>query len=92
MIPSRLQNAICHAEERDAGSSCVLGAEAWALFLFQYIVTPFVVDLLLKHFRDLGVRNKFNPLPEVLAGKRVIVVDDSIGVRGADPGRLEFFA
>ena len=31
--------------------------------------------------RDLGVRLKFNPLPEVLTGKRVIVVDDSI-VRG----------
>ncbi|MEC9140420.1 MAG: amidophosphoribosyltransferase [Chloroflexota bacterium] len=31
--------------------------------------------------RDLGVRLKFNPLPEVLTGKRVVVVDDSI-VRG----------
>ena len=31
--------------------------------------------------RDLGVRMKFNPLPEVLNGKRVVVVDDSI-VRG----------
>jgi len=34
-----------------------------------------------QHFRDLGVRLKFNPLPEVLGGKRVVVVDDSI-VRG----------
>jgi amidophosphoribosyltransferase len=34
-----------------------------------------------QRLRDLGVRLKFNPLPEVLAGKRVIVVDDSI-VRG----------
>ena len=34
-----------------------------------------------QRFRELGVRNKFNPLPEVLAGKRVVVVDDSI-VRG----------
>ncbi|MEE8519097.1 MAG: amidophosphoribosyltransferase [Dehalococcoidia bacterium] len=34
-----------------------------------------------QRFRDLGVRNKFNPLPEVLMGKRVVVVDDSI-VRG----------
>jgi len=34
-----------------------------------------------QHFRELGVRTKFNPLPEVLAGKRVVVVDDSI-VRG----------
>ena len=34
-----------------------------------------------QRFRALGVRNKFNPLPEVLAGERVVVVDDSI-VRG----------
>ena len=34
-----------------------------------------------QRFRELGVRNKFNPLPEVLGGKRVAVVDDSI-VRG----------
>jgi amidophosphoribosyltransferase len=31
--------------------------------------------------RDLGVRLKFNPLPGVLSGKRVVIVDDSI-VRG----------
>ena len=31
--------------------------------------------------RDLGVRLKFNPLAEVLEGKRIVVVDDSI-VRG----------
>ncbi len=31
--------------------------------------------------RDEAVRMKFNPLPEVLTGKRVVVVDDSI-VRG----------
>ncbi len=34
-----------------------------------------------QRLRDLGVRLKFNPLPEVLEGKRVVVVDDSI-VRG----------
>ncbi|MCZ6614993.1 MAG: amidophosphoribosyltransferase [Chloroflexi bacterium] len=34
-----------------------------------------------QRFRDLGVRMKFNPLPEVIAGKRVVLVDDSI-VRG----------
>ena len=34
-----------------------------------------------QHFRNLGVRMKFNPLPEVIAGKRVVIVDDSI-VRG----------
>tara|TARA_A100001037_G_scaffold278983_1_gene280381 strand:- start:24381 stop:25817 length:1437 start_codon:yes stop_codon:yes gene_type:complete len=31
--------------------------------------------------RDIGVRQKFNPLTEVIAGKRLVVVDDSI-VRG----------
>ena len=31
--------------------------------------------------RDLGVRQKFNPLTEVISGKRLVVVDDSI-VRG----------
>jgi amidophosphoribosyltransferase len=34
-----------------------------------------------QRIRELGVRLKFNPLPEVLGGKRVVVVDDSI-VRG----------
>lgn len=34
-----------------------------------------------QRIRDLGVRIKYNPLPQVLEGKRVIVVDDSI-VRG----------
>ena len=34
-----------------------------------------------QRLRDIGVRLKFNPLPEVLEGKRVVVVDDSI-VRG----------
>jgi amidophosphoribosyltransferase len=34
-----------------------------------------------QHIRDLGINLKFNPLPEVLTGKRVVVVDDSI-VRG----------
>jgi len=34
-----------------------------------------------QRLRELGVRVKFNPLVEVISGKRVIVVDDSI-VRG----------
>ena len=34
-----------------------------------------------QRMRDLGVRVKFNPLPQVMSGKRVVVVDDSI-VRG----------
>jgi len=34
-----------------------------------------------QRIRDLGVKLKFNPLPQVLGGKRVVLVDDSI-VRG----------
>ncbi|MFH0768557.1 MAG: amidophosphoribosyltransferase [Chloroflexota bacterium] len=34
-----------------------------------------------QRIRDLGVKLKFNPLPQVLNGKRVVLVDDSI-VRG----------
>ncbi|MFC2072926.1 amidophosphoribosyltransferase [Chloroflexota bacterium] len=34
-----------------------------------------------QRMRDLGVKLKFNPLPEVLGGKRLVLVDDSI-VRG----------
>ena len=34
-----------------------------------------------QRLRDLGVKLKFNPMPEVFSGKRLIVVDDSI-VRG----------
>ena len=34
-----------------------------------------------QRIRDLGVKLKFNPLPQILDGKRIVVVDDSI-VRG----------
>ena len=34
-----------------------------------------------QELRKRGLRMKFNPLPEIVAGKRIVVVDDSI-VRG----------
>ena len=40
-----------------------------------------------QRLRDVGVYLKFNPLREVLAGKRVVVVDDSI-VRGTTTPRV----
>ena len=40
-----------------------------------------------QEIREAGVRLKFNPLPEVLQGKRVVVVDDSI-VRGTTTPRV----
>ncbi len=40
-----------------------------------------------QRLRDLGVKLKFNPLSETIAGKRLIVVDDSI-VRGTTTPRV----
>jgi amidophosphoribosyltransferase len=40
-----------------------------------------------QRMRELGVKLKFNALPEVLSGKRVVVVDDSI-VRGTTTPRV----
>jgi amidophosphoribosyltransferase len=40
-----------------------------------------------QHLRDLGVRLKLNPIREVLAGKRVVLVDDSL-VRGTTSGKI----
>lgn len=40
-----------------------------------------------QRIRELGVQLKFNPLPEVLLGKRLVVVDDSI-VRGTTTPRV----
>lgn len=40
-----------------------------------------------QNMRDLGVRLKLNPVREVLAGKRVVMVDDSI-VRGTTSGKI----
>jgi amidophosphoribosyltransferase len=40
-----------------------------------------------QELRKHGLRLKFNPLPEVVAGKRLVVVDDSI-VRGATTRRI----
>ena len=40
-----------------------------------------------QRLRDLGVRMKFNPLSEIIAGKRLVVVDDSI-VRGTTTPKI----
>lgn len=39
------------------------------------------------HSRDLGVKLKLTPLPHVLKGKRVVLIDDSI-VRGTTSGQI----
>lgn len=40
-----------------------------------------------QEMRDLGVRIKLNPVEEVLKGKRVVIIDDSI-VRGTTSGKI----
>jgi|YelNatPaOPRAMG01_1025707.scaffolds.fasta_scaffold38581_2 amidophosphoribosyltransferase len=40
-----------------------------------------------QRMRDLGARMKYTPLKETLAGKRIVMVDDSI-VRGTTTGKL----
>ena len=40
-----------------------------------------------QRLREVGVQMKFNPMPDVLSGKRVVVVDDSI-VRGTTTPRV----
>ena len=40
-----------------------------------------------QRLRDLGVKLKFNPLSEMIAGKRLVVIDDSI-VRGTTTPRV----
>lgn len=50
-----------------------------ALIKNRYIGRTFIQPD--QHLRDVGIALKFNPLPEVLEGKRVVLVDDTI-VRG----------
>lgn len=76
----------------DSGTSAAMGfAEAAGI--------PFEVGLIKNRYigrtfiepdqaaRDLGVRLKLNPLREVIGGRRVVLVDDSI-VRGTTSGKI----
>jgi len=70
----------------DSANSAALGyaKQSGLPFEFGLIKNRYVGRTFIEpdqHFRALGVRNKFNPIPEVLTGKRIVVVDDSI-VRG----------
>jgi len=51
----------------------------------RYVGRTFIQPI--QHTREAAVRLKFNPLPELLSGKRVVVVDDSI-VRGTTTGPI----
>lgn len=56
-----------------------------ALVKNRYIHRTFIQPE--QHLRDSGVKMKLSPLPEVLAGKRIILIDDSI-VRGTTSKQL----
>jgi amidophosphoribosyltransferase len=82
-----------HPVEADAVVAVPDSANSAALGFSEESHIPFELGLLRNHYvgrtfiqpmqkdRDFGARMKYNPVREVLAGKRVVVVDDSL-VRG----------
>ena len=82
-----------HAVEADCVISVPDSANSAALGYSEESDIPYELGLLRNHYvgrtfirpsqsdRDFGARIKYNPVREVLAGRRVIVVDDSL-VRG----------
>ena len=81
------------AIEQPADVDMVISGVAAALGYAQKLQIPFQLGLVRNHYvgrsfiepsqqiRDFGVKLKLNPLPTLLKGKRVVVVDDSL-VRG----------
>jgi amidophosphoribosyltransferase len=82
-----------HAVEADAVMAVPDSANSAALGYSEESGIPFELGLLRNHYvgrtfikpdqkdRDFGARMKYNPVREVLDGKRIVVVDDSL-VRG----------
>ncbi len=75
----------------DSGLSAAIGYSQesgipleWGFIRNHYVGRTFIQPH--QRYRDLGVRIKLNIMPEVVRGKRVIVVDDSI-VRGTTSRR-----
>jgi amidophosphoribosyltransferase len=70
----------------DSATAAGIGYSRWSgiplcegLLKNRYVGRTFIEPD--QRIRDLGVKLKFNPLPQMLDGKRLVVVDDSI-VRG----------
>jgi len=88
-----------HPVEADVVISVPDSSNSIALGYAEQSGTPFELGLIRNHYigrtfiqprqddRDAGVRIKFNPVREVLEGRRVVVVDDSI-VRGTTSRKL----
>jgi amidophosphoribosyltransferase len=97
LYPARLAMGAGLAEEHPVVADLVMGvpdsATAAGIGYARYSSIPLGEGLLKNRYvgrtfiepdqriRDLGVKLKFNPLPQMLDGKRMVVVDDSI-VRG----------
>ena len=91
-----------HPAEADAVVSVPDTANSAALGYAEESGIPFELGLLRNHYvgrtfikpsqadRDFGARMKYNPVKEVVAGKRVVVVDDSL-VRGTTSRSLVKF-
>ena len=94
------------AREHPVDGDCVIAvpdsANSAALGYSEQSGIPYELGLLRNHYvgrtflrpsqadRDFGARIKYNPVREVLAGQRVVVVDDSI-VRGTTSSSLVKF-
>ncbi len=94
IYPVRMALGAQLAREHPADADVVIGmpdsATAAAVGYSQESGIPFIEGLVKNRYvgrtfiqpdqriREMGVQLKFNPLPELLAGKRVVLVDDSI--------------
>jgi amidophosphoribosyltransferase len=103
LYPVRMAMGARLAREYPVDADVVIGvpdsATAAAIGYSQESGIPFVEGLVKNRYvgrtfimpdqriRDVGVQLKFNPLPEILSGQRVVVVDDSI-VRGTTTPRV----
>ena len=103
LYQARMRMGAALAREHPVEADIVIGvpdsATAAAIGYAQESGIPYVEALVKNRYvgrtfiqpdqrlRDRGVQMKFNPLPELLAGKRVVVVDDTI-VRGTTTPRV----
>ena len=103
LYPVRMRMGAQLAREHPASADVVIGipdsATAAAVGYAQESGIPYVEGLVKNRYvgrtfiqpdqrlRDRGVELKFNPLPELLGGRRVVVVDDTI-VRGTTTPRV----
>jgi len=100
-VRRRLGHALAreHPADADVVISVPDSSNSIALGYSERSGLPYELGLIRNHYvgrtfiqpqqkgRDFGVRVKFNPVREILAGKRVVVVDDSI-VRGTTSRKL----